>query len=302
MCDRRFSRLEIVDRTQRPMRIHHLNCGCMCPIGGALFDGFSRGLTSHLVCHCLLIETNQGLVLVDTGFGLRDIQAPRSRLSPFFIAFNNIQFDRKYSAIDQIERLGFSPQDVRHIILTHLDFDHAGGLEDFPNATVHVMQTEIEATRDRQGFIAHRRYRPDQWDEVKSWKFYAANGEPWFGFEAVRDLEGLPPEILLIPLPGHTRGHAGVAIETSEGWLLHAGDAYFYRDEMKPEYHCTPGLKAYQWMMEVDRKARLLNQDRLRQLALSNDAKLFCSHDAIEFKAYAEQSANENRSSLSGRS
>lgn len=112
----------------------------------------------------------------------------------------------------------------------------------------------------------------------------------------------MPPEILFIPLTGHTRGHAGVAIETSEGWLLHAGDAYFYRDEMKPEYHCTPGLKAYQWMMEVDRKARLLNQDRLRQLALSNDAKLFCSHDAIEFKAYAEQSANENRSSLSGRS
>ncbi|WNZ48168.1 hypothetical protein Q2T42_10030 [Leptolyngbya boryana CZ1] len=50
------------------------------------------------------------------------------------------------------------------------------------------MQTEIDATRDRQGFIAHRRYRPDQWDEVTSWKFYAANGEPWFGFEAVRDL------------------------------------------------------------------------------------------------------------------
>ncbi len=86
----------------------------MCPIGGAFFDGFSRGLTSHLVCHCLLIETNQGLVLVDTGFGLRDIQSPYNRLSPFFIAFNNIQFDRQYSAIDQITQLGFSPQDVRH--------------------------------------------------------------------------------------------------------------------------------------------------------------------------------------------
>jgi len=61
----------------------------MCPLGGALFDGFSRGLLSHLVCHCLLIETNQGLVLVDTGFGLRDVQSPYSRLSPFFVQFNN---------------------------------------------------------------------------------------------------------------------------------------------------------------------------------------------------------------------
>ena len=56
------------------MRVHHLNCGCMCPLGGALFDGFSKGLTAQLVCHCLLLETDQhGLVLVDTGFGSRDI-------------------------------------------------------------------------------------------------------------------------------------------------------------------------------------------------------------------------------------
>jgi glyoxylase-like metal-dependent hydrolase (beta-lactamase superfamily II) len=267
----------------------------MCPIGGALFDGFSRGLTARLVCHCLLVETSQGLVLIDTGFGLRDVQSPYSRLSPFFIHFNGIQFERKYTAIDQLERLGFSARDVRHIILTHLDFDHAGGLEDFPEATVHVMQTEIDAAQDRRGFIASQRYRPDQWDEVKRWKFYSAGGEPWFGFEAVRDLEGLPPEILLIPLAGHTRGHAGIAIKTPEGWLLNAGDAYFYRHEMDSDQRrCTPGMRFYQTMMEVDRKARLRNQERLRALSRdrSNGVRLFCSHDAIEFKAFAEQSSD----------
>ena len=153
------------------------------------------------------------------------------------------------------------------------------------------MQSEIDAAHDRHGLITSGRYRPQQWDEVKRWKYYAAGGESWFGFEAVRDLEGLPPEILLIPLTGHTRGHAGVAIQTPEGWLLHAGDAYFYRHEMNASNrHCTSGLRAYQWMMEVDRKARLHNQDRL--YALSNDrrdVRLFCSHDAIEFKAFAKQ-------------
>lgn len=274
------------------MHIHHLNCGCMCPIGGRLFDGFSSGLTARLVCHCLLIETNQGLVLIDTGFGLRDVEAPYSRLSPFFIHFNGIQFHRKYTALAQIEQLGFSARDVRHIVLTHLDFDHAGGLEDFPEATVHIMQTEIEAAQERRGFIASQRYRPGQWDEVKRWKYYAAGGA-WFGFEAVRDLDGLPPEILLIPLAGHTRGHAGVAIDTPEGWLLHAGDAYFYRQEMGlPKRQCTPGMLAYQWMMEVDRKARLQNQERLHALSLdrSKDVRLFCSHDAVEFEAFAKLS------------
>lgn len=280
------------------MHIHHLNCGCMCPIGGALFDGFSRGLTAALVCHCLLVETDQGLVLVDTGFGQQDVQSPYSRLSPFFVHFNNIQFDRKYTAIEQVKQLGFSASDVRHIVLTHLDFDHAGGLEDFPEATVHVMQTEKEAAEDRRGFIAHRRYRPQQWDQVDRWKFYAAGGEPWFGFEAVRDLDGLPPEILLIPLAGHTRGHAGIAINTPTGWLLHAGDAYFYRDEMNPtQRHCTPGLRAYQWMMEVDRTARLHNQDRLYALtSLSDEVQLFCSHDAIEFKTWSDPTRSKSPS------
>jgi glyoxylase-like metal-dependent hydrolase (beta-lactamase superfamily II) len=273
------------------MHIHHLNCGCMCPIGGPLFDGFSRGPIAHLVCHCLLVETNQGLVLIDTGFGERDVNAPLERLSPFFIYFNRIQFEQKYTALAQIKQLGFSASDVRHIVLTHLDFDHAGGLEDFPEATVHVMQAEIEAAQTRRGFIASRRYRPSQWDEVKHWKYYSAGGEPWFGFEAVRDLDGLPPEILLIPLAGHTRGHAGIAINTPEGWLLHAGDAYFYRHEMgESKRRCTPALRAYQSMMEVDRKARLYNQQRLHALSLehSKDVRLFCSHDAIEFKAFAE--------------
>jgi glyoxylase-like metal-dependent hydrolase (beta-lactamase superfamily II) len=274
------------------MRIHHLNCGCMCPIGGALFDGFSRGLTASLVCHCLLVETDRGLVLIDTGFGERDIKAPLSRLSPFFMNLNRIQFEQKYTALAQIKQLGFNPSDVRHIVLTHLDFDHAGGLEDFPEATVHVMQSEIEAAQKRRGFISSQRYRPSQWDEVKQWKYYSLGGEPWFGFEAVRELEGLPPEILLIPLAGHTRGHAGIAIETPEGWLLHTGDAYFYRHEMNtPKPRCTPGLSAYQWLMEVDRKARLYNQERLRALSRSHssDVRLFCSHDAIEFKTFADQ-------------
>lgn len=272
------------------MKIHHLNCGCMCPIGGALFDGFSRGVKAHLVCHCLLVETNRGLVLVDTGFGTRDIQSPYSRLSPFFIHFNGIQFDRKYTAVDRIQQLGFSPRDVRHIVLTHLDFDHAGGLEDFPEATVHVMQAEMESAQHPQGFIGKGRYREKQWDEVKNWKFYAPGGEAWFGFEAVRDLEGLPPEILMVPLAGHTRGHAGIAIDTPEGWLLHAGDAYFYRQEMEAKPHCTTGLRFYQWMMEVDRESRSFNQDKLRRLAVdrSSDLRLFCSHDAVEFKTLAQ--------------
>ncbi len=135
------------------MRVHHLNCGCMCPIGGAWFDGFSKGLTARLVCHCLLVETERhGLVLVDTGFGSRDVAVPGERLSGFFRAFNNICFEHRLTALEQVRQLGFDPADVRHIVLTHLDFDHAGGLSDFPEARVHVLQREYDAARGSHGF------------------------------------------------------------------------------------------------------------------------------------------------------
>lgn len=277
------------------MRIHHLNCGTCCPLGGRLFDGTSDSAFGHIVCHCLLIETDAGLVLVDTGFGTRDVEHPGRRLSPFFRALNNIQLRPEETACAQVRALGFDPAEVRHIIVTHLDFDHAGGIEDFPAARVHVTAHEKEAAEAGRGgaFVGTRRYRPQQWDEVGDWRLYPlGGGESWFGFDAVRDLDGLPPEILMVPLAGHTWGHAGVAIRQREGWLLHAGDAYFHRGEMgAARYECPPLLRGYQRMMEVDRWARLTNQARLRRLSLerAGETRIFCAHDPVEFALLAGQ-------------
>jgi glyoxylase-like metal-dependent hydrolase (beta-lactamase superfamily II) len=275
------------------MRIHHINCGTDCPFGGALFDGRSKGATGHIVCHCLLIETdNHGLVLVDTGYGLKDVDHPHRPPSPRITrtmrSLLNIKLREEETAIRQIEALGFRAADVRHILLTHLDFDHAGGLGDFPDAIIHVMDKEYSAaTGPRRGFVPRNRYRPSQLDEVKNWRRYSGQGEAWFGFDTVRDLEGLPPEILMVPLPGHTWGHAGVAVRGPDGWLLHAGDAYFYRGEMREaKRRCTPGLRAYQTLMETDRQLRLGNQERLRKLSVEHksEVRVFCAHDVVELE------------------
>ncbi len=283
------------------MKIHHLNCSTCCPMGGHYMDDITPGIgKAKIVCHCLLLETDSGLVLVDSGIGLNDVKHPERINSLFRNVLLRPQLRPEETAYEQIIAIGLDPRDVRHIILTHLDFDHAGGIDDFPWAQVHVMRAERDATLQRNTPIAKARYSPPQLAHEMEWNVYEHQGENWFGFEAVRDLVGLPPEILFVPLVGHTWGHAGIAIHTDQGWLLHAGDAYFFRGEMEKEYRCTPGLRAYQKILEVDRRQRLFNQSRLRQLVEthSDEVTVFSAHDPMEYLALKEGILRNLRSDL----
>lgn len=267
----------------------------MCPVGGRFMDGRTPGVgPALLVCHCLLVETSSGLVLVDTGFGLHDVERPNERLPKTFThVLLRVQLNAAQTALRQIETLGYRASDVRHIVLTHLDFDHAGGLDDFPAAQIHLLRAEADAAHHRRTALERARFRPQQWGDESRFRLYTPEGDSWLGFEAVRQLQGLPPEILLVPLAGHTPGHAGVAVAQEGGrWLLHAGDAYFFRGEMDPKRpRCTPGLRAYQRLMEMNRAQRLANQDRLRSLARTQSGvvRIFCAHDAVELDAFRNE-------------
>ena len=279
------------------LRIHHLNCISTCPLGGRWMDGRATEVVArgHLTCHCLLVEVGSELVLIDTGFGLRDVADPASRLSQFFLSLLRPEFREEMTALRQIQRLGLDPRDVRHIVLTHLDFDHAGGLDDFPWARVHLLARERDHAVAQKTWLDRQRFRPAQWSTRDNWQVYAVtDGEDWFGFEHVQALEGLPPEIVLVPLVGHTHGHSGIAVKASGKWLLQAGDAYFFHGEMALKNHyCTPGLRMYQTLMEKNREARLANQQRLRHLRRTQgaDVEIFCSHDVVEFERLAGRSA-----------
>lgn len=279
-------------------RIQHLNCVSMCPPGRRSMDG-RKGASGPAVlsCHCLLVELGDRLVLVDTGFGLEDVRHPRPRLSPLFLhMLCRPRLREEDTAVRQLERLGYQASDVTDIVLTHLDFDHAGGLDDFPRARVHLLEAERAQAQGQRTILERQRFRPLQWGGSASrWSTYAADGERWFGFEAARDLAGLPPEILMVPLIGHTMGHSGIAVQREDGtWLLHCGDAYFYRGEMDPRgYRCTPGLRFYQWLMESNRGLRKKNQQRLRALAQQHgdQVRVFSAHDVVEFDRLRAEAA-----------
>jgi glyoxylase-like metal-dependent hydrolase (beta-lactamase superfamily II) len=242
--------------------VHHLNCGTLHappnPKGS---------------CHCLLLQDGDRLALVDTGIGLLDVQRPLERIGQALIDAAGFQFDEAETAVRRVEALGLRPGDVTDVVVTHADPDHTGGLADFPDARVHVAGEEL-ASVER----GHARYVPAHFAHRPKWVRHAASARQWFGLEARPVDLRVDAEVLLIPLPGHTLGHCGVAVGRGGRWLLHVGDAYYLRVELATDDHPVSELAAARADDDARRRDTL---GRLRRLAREHAdvVEMFGYHD-----------------------
>jgi glyoxylase-like metal-dependent hydrolase (beta-lactamase superfamily II) len=249
-----------------PMKIHHLNCGVL-----------HAPPNPQASCHCLLLEGSDCLTLIDTGIGLQDIAYPLERIGQTVIDAAGFQFHEELTAARQIERLGFRPEDVTDVVLTHADPDHAGGLADFPGAAVHISGEELARLE-----IGHWRYSPAQFLHQPRWVTHPPAVGRWFGLEARPLPLSTGGEVLLVPLFGHTLGHCGVAVRDRSRWLLHVGDAYYLRVELSTDDHPVSALAALRADDDVLRRASLAE---LRRLGRDHGAEIemFGYHDFTEF-------------------
>lgn len=252
------------------IKIHHTNFGGMRAI--------PTNDNPTTICHCLIIEDNEGLALIDSGLGLIEMQKPLERFGEGLLNGWGFTIDERLSAIVQLKDLGVKPSDIKHILLTHADVDHAGGLRDFPDAQVHLLNEELDNIMNK-----NPRYLYNQFEHQPKWKTYKPADDQWFGLEA-REVEiGFSVPVYFIPLKGHTFGHAGVAIPQGDKWVLHAGDTYYRYDEVVNK---DSRVNVTATHSADDNAARLASLDHLRRLKdeHSSDIEFFSTHDILEFK------------------
>ena len=240
-----------------------------------------------MCCHCLLIEADDGLILVDTGFGVNDVVKPQ-QLGLSFRLVSQAQLKIEETAVYQLNKLGFKRGDVKHIVLTHLDLDHAGGLSDFPDAKVHAHYHEIDAALAPRHWKEKARYRPHQFAHQPRWQDVLDSSENWFGFEQVKRLRGVRAEILLVPLAGHTDGHCGVAVRRANGtWLFHVGDLSMDRRSLTNSQ--PKAIRNVENMLAKNNQQRLQNLKKVKRLIdeHAHEVDVFCAHDINEYRQHA---------------
>jgi glyoxylase-like metal-dependent hydrolase (beta-lactamase superfamily II) len=153
------------------------------------------------------------------------------------------------------------------------------------------LKRELEAAMKPESFKERERYRKLHWAHSPNWEAYEENyGEPWFGLDSIRDLKGLPHEILLVRLPGHTKGHCGVSIKTSNGWLFHAGDSYYFHKQMDENPKTPLMANLFQRFAHIDYEKAVETKNRVRELALQHkdEITIMCSHDTLEFESLSK--------------
>ncbi|MCA9243283.1 MAG: MBL fold metallo-hydrolase [Phycisphaerales bacterium] len=202
------------------VRITLLDGGALALDGGAMFGIIPKALWSRavtadpenrikLACNCLLVEMGARRVIVETGHGSKYGDKEQKIFA----------IDPTWWLVPALQDAGVDPATITDVVLTHLHFDHAGGLTwlegervmpSFPNAAVHVQEQELTDARANFGIMTAT-YRAPNLDPTMNWR-------PMTG-----EIEILPGVFALLS-PGHTRGHHSIRIAGKDRDAVFCGD------------------------------------------------------------------------------
>jgi glyoxylase-like metal-dependent hydrolase (beta-lactamase superfamily II) len=169
--------------------------------------------------------------------------------------------------------LGLRPDDIRLVIPTHLDVDHAGGIAHFPNATFLVHRPEHAYAST---FAGKQRFGPHLWPDWFRPTMYDLMPEPFGPFPTSFRVQQRD-KVTIVPTYGHSIAHVGIVIDDGDLSLFFAGDHmlsqdWFVRDIKRGRFAHSVHFHS--------RKEAIATSKRIAEFIRQNRTILVPTHDA----------------------
>jgi glyoxylase-like metal-dependent hydrolase (beta-lactamase superfamily II) len=200
---------------------------------------------------------------------------------------------REEDRIDHVlSRIGVSANDVRRAIISHLHFDHVGGIDQIPQAELLVSKEEWEILSEphpeREWILREHIEIPSaKWQQIS---FEPSNDPLLEDFAGVHDVAG-DGSMILLPTPGHTKGSLSMLIR-QEGWrpILLVADLTYETTLLEKDQ--VPGTGDKETLLSSFSKVRRL-KERLP------DVEIVASHDFASKDAIARATGTTQEKDIS---
>ena len=260
--------------------------------GGAMFGVVPKNLWSiyhkpdeknriALEARALLLISDKRKILIDTGNGGNFVTKHGERLGSKFAKIYNISDSL---LVSNLSKYGLSVDDITHVILTHLHFDHAGGattsgktglVPTFKNAKYFIQKGNLETAK-----------HPNAREKAS---YFKANFEPLLEHGVLDVLDGdvdIMDHISVSVLNGHTLGMQIVKIQDDKNTLVYCADAIPTSTHVKLAWGMGYDINP---LLVIEEKRKLLTNavDKKWYLYFEHDPKIACArvvHNGKDFE------------------